>query len=291
MSCEVLDSNGWCRSDGLVSLPATDNLTGVSRTSYRVNRSGWTRYTRPFRVKAQGATIIEYFSTDAAGNAEPIHVATQPFNIDSRTPFISKLTQDNDHFVDGDYMSSTPSFSFQMLDDGSGIDAATLDVTIEPGTAAGPVVIGPGSPELAFDTVSYAVSVSLSAPLVPGRQTMTVTVADYVGNIATAKSAFQIGGVLRLTDVVVFPNPTLGSAEFTFKLTQDADVSIRIYDLSGNLVRKMMQIACKAGYNALPWNGWSDNYGVLASGAYIYEVVAKNESGSVRRLEKMAVLR
>jgi PKD repeat protein len=291
MSCEVLDSNGWCRSDGLVSLSATDNLTGVSRTSYRVNRSGWTRYTRPFRVNAQGSTIIEYFSTDAAGNAEPIHVATQPFNIDSKTPFISKLTQDNDHFVDGDYMSSTPSFSFQILDDGSGIDVATLDVTIEPGTVAGPVVIGLGSPDLAFDTVSYAVNVSLSAPLVPGRQMMTVRVADYVGNIATANSAFQVGGVLQLEDVVVFPNPTHGPAEFTFKLTQDANVSIQIYDLSGNLVRKMMQIACKAGYNALPWNGWSDGYGVLASGAYIYEVVAKNEGGSVRSIEKMAVLR
>jgi hypothetical protein len=289
--CPALDSNGWCRSNGTVTLKAADNLSGVSRTFYRIGDAGWTQYRRPVRVDAQGATIVEYFSIDVAGNAEHIQAAKQPFRIDTRTPFISKLALDNEHFVDGDYMSPTPAFSFQLLDDGSGIDLGTLQVTIEPGTSEGRVLINSNSAGFSYDTLSYTARVSLSAPLAQGRQTLTVSASDLVGNIGVATADFQVDDVLRLEDVISFPNPTRGPAQFTFKLTQEASVSIRIYDLSGNLVRQMTGIPCKAGYNALPWDGWSDSNRLLAGGAYIYEVTANNDRGSVRCLEKLAVLR
>lgn len=289
--CPALDSNGWCRSSGTVTLKAADNLSGVSRTFYRIGDAGWTQYRRPVRVDIQGATIVEYFSIDIAGNGESIQAAKQPFRIDTRVPFISKLALDNEHFIDGDYMSATPAFSFQLLDDGSGIDLGTLRVTVEPGTSQGLVVINSNSAGFSYDTVNYTARVSLTAPLAPGRQTLTVSASDLVGNIGVATADFQVDDVLRLEDVISSPNPTRGPAQFTFKLTQEASVSIRIYDLSGNLVRQMTGISCKAGYNALPWDGWSDRHGLLAGGAYIYEVTASNDRGSVRRLEKLAVLR
>jgi PKD repeat protein len=289
--CAMLDSNGWCRSNGMVTLAATDNLSGVSRTLYRVNNGGWQQYRRPFWVDAQGASTVEYLSMDVAGNAEHIQAAMQPFRIDTRMPFISKLALDNEHFVDGDYMSPTPEFSFQLLDDGSGIDLGTLQVTIEPGTSEGRVLINSNSAGFSYDTLSYTARVIVPAPLAPGRQTLTVTATDHVGNIGVATVDFQVDDILRLEHVISFPNPTPGPAQFTFHLTQEASVSIRIYDLSGNLVRHMTGIPCKAGYNALPWDGWSDRHGLLAGGAYIYEVTASNDRGSVRRLEKLAVLR
>ncbi len=291
MTCAELDSNGWCRAEGLVALPATDNLSGIARTTYRVNRSGWARYTRPFRVKSQGPSLIEYFSTDVAGNAEPVHSAVQPYKIDTRPPYITSLSMDNARFVDGDYMSAMPSFSFQLVDDGSGINVARVLVSILPGTAAGPLEFRSGSPGFSYDTTTFATHVTVPAPLTPGAQTMTINVADDVGNTALLIKKFMVGDELRLGNVVPFPNPARGPMEFTFTLTQDAGVSIRVYDLSGNLVRKMENIECKAGYNAVPWDGWSDGYGILASGAYVYEITARNSQGSVNRLDKLAVIR
>lgn len=291
MTCAELDSNGWCRAEGLVTLPATDNLSGIARTTYRVNRSGWARYSRPFRVKAQGPTLIEYFSTDVAGNSEVVHSAVQPFKIDTRSPYITSLTMDNNRFADGDFMSSTPKFSFQLVDDGSGISLSKIKIDITPGTPAGALEFKDGSAGFFYDSTTFAAHVTVNTPLSPGQQSMIISVADLVGNTATQTVGFQVGSELQLMDLVPFPNPARGPMEFTFKLSQDADVSIRVFDLSGNLVRKMENIPCKAGYNAVPWNGWTDSYGILSSGAYVYDITAKNDQGTVHQLDKLAVIR
>lgn len=289
--CESLDTNGWCRSEGVATLAATDNLTGVAKTLYRVNNAGWNQYRRPFRIDAQGLTTVQYFSIDGAGNAERIRTSTQPFRIDTRRPYISNLAVNDEGFVNGDYMPSTPAFSFQLLDDGSGIDLRSVRITIAPGTLRGPVVLGADSAGFSYDTISYTVRATIASPLAQGHQTVTVDASDRVGNTSTMTADFQVDPTLRLENVVTFPNPTPGQAQFTFTLTQEATVSIRLYDLSGNLVRRISDIHCGAGYNALPWDGTSDKNDALAGGAYVYEITAVNSNGTARRREKLAVLR
>jgi PKD repeat protein len=289
--CELLDSNGWCRSEGVVTLAATDNLTGIAKTVYRVNKTGWVQYRRPFKIDAQGLTTVEYFSIDGAGNSERLHSSAQPFRIDTRRPYISNLAVNDEGFVNGDYMTSTPAFSFQLLDDGSGIDLRTVRVTITPGTLQDPVVLGADSAGFSYDTVSYTVRVTTASPLARGHQTLTVDASDRVGNTSTMTADFRVDPTLRLENVITFPNPTPGAAQFTFTLTQEASVSIRVYDLSGNLMRHMSDIHCGAGYNAIPWDGTSDKSAALAGGTYVYEITAVNSGGTARRLEKLAVLR
>lgn len=55
-----------------VSLRATDNASGVANTVYYLNGNGPVRYTRPITVSYRGAVTINFFSTDWAGNQEPI---------------------------------------------------------------------------------------------------------------------------------------------------------------------------------------------------------------------------
>ena len=62
---------GWWRSDVSVALSATDNLSGVDQTLYRVDNGAWDTYSNPFAV-GDGVHSVEYYSVDVAGNEEAV---------------------------------------------------------------------------------------------------------------------------------------------------------------------------------------------------------------------------
>ena len=64
--------NGWYVSNVTVTLLATDNVggCGVEVTNYKIDGGGWQTYTLPFIIATEGAHIVEFNSTDLAGNIE-----------------------------------------------------------------------------------------------------------------------------------------------------------------------------------------------------------------------------
>jgi alpha-L-rhamnosidase len=59
-----------------VSLTATDATSGVAATRYRVDGGDWATYDgTPFVVQGYGEHLVEYASTDVAGNPEPVRQA------------------------------------------------------------------------------------------------------------------------------------------------------------------------------------------------------------------------
>ncbi len=79
-------ASGWRSANTTVTLSAVDDETYVARTYYRIG-STTTTYTGPFQVAAEGATTVEYWSVDGAGNVE----ATQKVvvTIDKTAPVTS----------------------------------------------------------------------------------------------------------------------------------------------------------------------------------------------------------
>ena len=75
---------GYYSSNISVQGNATDNLSGVARTEYRINGSDWTTYLEPFSIGAEGTYQVEYRSIDAAGNIESTHLQT--YVIDTTAP-------------------------------------------------------------------------------------------------------------------------------------------------------------------------------------------------------------
>jgi hypothetical protein len=128
-------------------------------------------------------------------------------------------------------------------------------------------------------------------PLQPGRQKLDVLITDLLDNHATASVEFLVGTSLEMLDVVNSPNPFVRETWFTFHLTEAADVTIRIYDLSGELIRTLAGVEGQVGYNEVHWDGVSQSGLSLANGAYFYEIVARSATGTVRHLDKLAVLR
>jgi hypothetical protein len=65
--------NGWYVSNVTVTLNATDNVSGVNITYYRVNNSEWKEYEEPFIIFEDGNdNLIEYYSVDYSGNVEDV---------------------------------------------------------------------------------------------------------------------------------------------------------------------------------------------------------------------------
>lgn len=76
-----------------------------------------------------------------------------------------------------------------------------------------------------------------------------------------------------------YPNPFNPATTIRFGIQQDATVSLKVYNLLGQVVATLVDQEFKqAGYHVAHWNAMADDGSGLASGVYIYklEVAAQN---------------
>jgi len=78
--------NGWYKGSVTITLSATDNLSGVNATYYKLNNGEWERYNDKIKISADGGYTLHYYSVDNEGNAE--NEKTISFRIDITAPFI-----------------------------------------------------------------------------------------------------------------------------------------------------------------------------------------------------------
>jgi cytochrome c551/c552 len=77
-----------------------------------------------------------------------------------------------------------------------------------------------------------------------------------------------------------FPNPFNPTTEIQFGVPWDSKVQIIIYDIVGRKVRTLVDNPMIPGTYRATWDGRDDNGLGVASGVYLYRIVAKNSSGS-----------
>ncbi|MCD6331535.1 MAG: PKD domain-containing protein, partial [Thermoplasmata archaeon] len=63
-------TNGWYNQILNVSLESYDNLSGIDKTYFRIDKGEYKTYNKSFVIKEEGKHILEYFTKDMAGNAE-----------------------------------------------------------------------------------------------------------------------------------------------------------------------------------------------------------------------------
>lgn len=94
------------------------------------------------------------------------------------------------------------------------------------------------------------------------------------------------------TDVVNYPNPFSSSTTIKFLTPVEGAVTIRVYDLAGNLVRTLnVELSLTGGQEVL-FDGLSDSMTPLGSGNYLYEVSGTGLDGKhYRKIQRMTILR
>ncbi|MCX6841767.1 MAG: C25 family cysteine peptidase [candidate division WOR-3 bacterium] len=118
--------------------------------------------------------------------------------------------------------------------------------------------------ENALDSVAVVASDNMVDPTNPGQNRTRVTVLLQT----------QLNDALKLTDCLVYPNPTGGAAKFTFSISRAAMVAVKIYTIAGRLVRVLPAAPCGFDYNQIEWDGLDKDGQPLANGVYLYKLDA-----------------
>ena len=104
------------------------------------------------------------------------------------------------------------------------------------------------------------------------------TYSDSTGFYSLDLPAGDVGVHETTPDIFVlhqnYPNPFNPSTTITYDLNTGADVSLRIYNISGQLVDSVVDSWMPIGRHSVQWNGFdSDGHGVSA-GVYFYKLQA-----------------
>ena len=100
------------------------------------------------------------------------------------------------------------------------------------------------------------------------------------------------GGSNLSGDVTNYPNPFNSSTTIRITMPVDGDVSIRVFDLMGNLVRNLSATVSMAGSQEVVFDGLGDTGAPLANGTYLYEVSAVAATGDrITRIQRMTIVR
>ena len=75
-----------------------------------------------------------------------------------------------------------------------------------------------------------------------------------------------------LNELVNYPNPVTSATTFRYNLPGTSNVSLKIYSVSGNLIKVLVNGTQDAGQKDIPWNIQDTNDEGMSSGTYIYEL-------------------
>ncbi len=99
------------------------------------------------------------------------------------------------------------------------------------------------------------------------------------------------GPVARSTSGVVFypsfPNPARGSCLICYALPEPSQVSLKVYDISGRLVRELDRGERPAGVRVIDWDGRNGAGLSVPGGVYLYRL----EAGGYTRTRSVVLLR
>jgi hypothetical protein len=96
------------------------------------------------------------------------------------------------------------------------------------------------------------------------------------GTTGVPESELDTSGA-RITLFGAYPNPARGGTSVSFHLGESAPVTLRVYDVSGRLVREITSEALPPGDHEVAWDGLNSSGRKAASGVYVYKLSSESE--------------
>ena len=215
-------------------------------------------------------------------------------SISSSAPSV-QLYLGSKYFKDGDYVSTSP-LLIAEIEDENGInilgsaghkilvlldDFDPLDVT----------------EQFIYDIGSYTKG-ELTwqfSDLSEGLHTLCLIVFDNFNVPTIAETSFRAkkSGKVAIEQMLPYPNPMKDDGYFTFVITEDADITITIYTMTGRKIQTIKKPGCEAGYNQIYWNGRDGDNDRIANNTYFYKIKAKQLEDKVitEKIGKIIILK
>ncbi|NHZ84780.1 MAG: T9SS type A sorting domain-containing protein [Planctomycetia bacterium] len=84
-----------------------------------------------------------------------------------------------------------------------------------------------------------------------------------------------------------YPNPFNPSTTITFDLSEETDVKISIYDMTGRLVRELVNQTMTVGSKTINWDGMDEVGNPVSGGVYFYNL----QTGDYSQTKKMVLMK
>jgi len=125
-----------------------------------------------------------------------------------------------------------------------------------------------------------------------GVHTITVIASDNMLNITYKTVNVDIIGDDRIyvENVLNWPNPLNDYTYFTFTVSRDVSVKIKIFTVTGKCIKTIEVDDLNAGYNQIYWDGKDTYENRPAQGLYFYKIVFKDTEGSSRAVKSKLLI-
>lgn len=132
-----------------------------------------------------------------------------------------------------------------------------------------------------------------------GLHFLAVSGKDASGNAADTipyQVRFNVSRQARFDQVIPYPSPTAGPADFTFRVIgaeAPESVRLKLYTVAGRLIREIDAAPgdLRVGFNRIAWDGRDADGDALANGVYFFKVVLSLGGENVEYVGRFAVLR
>ena len=201
---------------------------------------------------------------------------------------VLELTFEHQGFVDGDYVSDTPTISAR-IEDANGIDSRPEHIIL---TQNGQRVPEDEYVIAASPTNNNLMLVTYTPILEPGEYRIRLQAQDANGNASDDTRTATVAGEFEIKNIANFPNPFVpgSGTHFAYYLTKGADeVSLKIYTITGRLIVAIDTLDASVSFNEFHFDGYDADGEPLANGVYLYKFTARftNAQGDIVRKQKV----
>ncbi|PIS30576.1 hypothetical protein COT42_02745 [Candidatus Saganbacteria bacterium CG08_land_8_20_14_0_20_45_16] len=223
----------------------------------------------------RGQHQIQIRCTNAAGITTTSNFASYAFYYVGNQPEIT-ITANSNAIIHGDPIKSNPSFEVTVVSN-NGLTLSNLIFYLNSST-----ITAAFASQAQNNTLT---STFYNPTLSDGTYNIKVQATDDIGNITTKEVTSLI--VTSSPDVQLLgrplncPNPFDPGSQATtigYTLTKANNITLRIFDLAGNVVAtnnySSSQSGGQAGYNGVTWDGKTSSGSYVGNGIYVYLIIA-----------------
>ena len=204
------------------------------------------------------------------------------------SPPVLEITFEHQGFVDGDYISDTPTISAQ-IEDANGVDSRPENIIL---TKNGENVPQDEYVIAASPTNNNLLLITYTPVLEPGEYRIRLQAQDANGNTSDTARTGTVAGEFEIKNIANFPNPFVpGSGTyFAYYLTESADeVSLKIYTITGRRILAIDTLDASVSFNEFHYDGYDSDGEPLANGVYLYKFTARKGDIRKQKVGKIAV--
>ena len=253
---------------------------------------------------SQGRISLYFWNddSDGAGNLENLPVGGTAVTLVDHVGPEMRMDFGKADFAYGDYTGPNPLMNIEIVDSLSGVNIAgdighRIMMTLDNDVANAKDM----TEFFEYDEGSYvkgSIKYSLY-DIAEGAHDVAVKAWDNSNNSSILETNFVVvaDSVFKVRNVLNYPNPVRESSSFTFEVSQNARVTLKIFSVAGRLIREFEPFIAEIGFNIFPetWDGTDQDGDKLANGVYLYKLTATPLSASgnskVEKIGKLIVAR